>query len=199
VKLTYRAGTQCDGRTGRSLEYHFLCNPALPAGEPAAIAGDCGFIVTWETALACPLRPRSVATYVACAVAAVLAYLVAAFLCNAFRGRDSTPRNAHLRAAAGFLAEQAAAAAGKFLWLVPPARLRCGLHTHERTHELHACTRSFQRCLLVDRVTSSMYLDDPDARRRLCAMVLKTNYVAGLSNAGGEESTSLHADDLDSV
>jgi hypothetical protein len=197
VKLTYRAGTQCDGRTGRSLEYHFLCNPALPAGEPAAIAGDCGFIVTWETALACPLRPRSVATYVACAAAAVLAYLVAAFLCNAFRGRDSTPRNAHVRAAAGFLAEQAAAAAGKFLWLLPPSLWPSHARTDTQIARTH--TRCIQRCLLADRVTSSMCLDDPDARRRLCAMVLTTNHVAGLSNAGGVESTSLHADDLDSV
>ena len=137
VKLTYRAGTQCDGRTGRSLEYHLLCNPAMPIGEPAAIAGDCRFIVTWETALACPIRPRSVAAYAACAAAAILMYLVAAFLCNGFRSRDAAPRTAHVRAAAGLLAERVAAAAGTPMFAVACALIyaRSSIDPQTRNNE----------------------------------------------------------------
>ena len=121
VKLTYRAGTQCDGRTGRSLEHRLLCDPAAPAaGEPVAITGDCRFVVTWQTALACPARPRSVAAFAACAVAAVVAYVVAGCLCNAYLGRAAVPYTAHARALAGLVAEYGAAAIGDaftcFLW-----------------------------------------------------------------------------------
>jgi hypothetical protein len=34
LKLTYRAGTSCDGRTGRSMEHHFICDPSVRPAPP---------------------------------------------------------------------------------------------------------------------------------------------------------------------
>jgi len=34
LKLTYKAGTSCDGRTGRSMEHHFICDPSVRPAPP---------------------------------------------------------------------------------------------------------------------------------------------------------------------
>ncbi len=111
----------------------------MPAGEPSAIAGDCGFVVTWETALACPLRPHHAAAYAACVAAAVAAYVLVGFLCNSVRGRAAVPHAAHVRAAASIVAEHAAAAAGPHAHVHARARARARTHTHTHTQ---TCTHA---------------------------------------------------------
>lgn len=56
VKLTYTGGSQCDGATQRSTQFQFDCNRRAGLGRPVTVFGDCEFIITWETSLACPNR-----------------------------------------------------------------------------------------------------------------------------------------------
>jgi hypothetical protein len=63
LKLTYTGGSPCDGDTRRSTQFHFECNPDAGKGEPVAVFGDCEFVVTWETALACPIRQTQLLSF----------------------------------------------------------------------------------------------------------------------------------------
>mmetsp|Transcript_71779 Transcript_71779/g.149914 ORF Transcript_71779/g.149914 Transcript_71779/m.149914 type:complete len:330 (+) Transcript_71779:213-1202(+) len=82
LKLTYTGGSQCDGSTERSTEYRFECNADAGKGEPVAVFGDCDFVVTWETALACPVKGTPLLTFLFWAVMAFAAYLFFGFLYN---------------------------------------------------------------------------------------------------------------------
>eukprot|EP00287_Rhodomonas_sp_CCMP768_P008112 CAMPEP_0196748280 /NCGR_PEP_ID=MMETSP1091-20130531/72961_1 /TAXON_ID=302021 /ORGANISM="Rhodomonas sp., Strain CCMP768" /LENGTH=328 /DNA_ID=CAMNT_0042095567 /DNA_START=85 /DNA_END=1071 /DNA_ORIENTATION=+ len=90
LKLTYTGGSQCDGDTQRSTEYRFECNPEAGKGEPVAVFGDCDFVVTWETALACPVQQAGFFTFLLWAGVVVAAYLFGGFLYNVrFRHADA--------------------------------------------------------------------------------------------------------------
>jgi len=74
LKLTYSSGTKCDARTGRSLEYHFVCDPRKSDSLPTTVAGECRFMVIWETSLACPLGTHRAPGYAFWGLGLVVAY-----------------------------------------------------------------------------------------------------------------------------
>mmetsp|Transcript_11781 Transcript_11781/g.18495 ORF Transcript_11781/g.18495 Transcript_11781/m.18495 type:complete len:334 (+) Transcript_11781:63-1064(+) len=82
LKLTYTGGDQCDGRTERSTEFHFECNPDAGDGEPVTVMGDCDFVVTWETALACPSGKTSLFQFLFWGLALFGLYLMGGFFHN---------------------------------------------------------------------------------------------------------------------
>ncbi len=94
-------------RRTRSTQFLLECNPAAGRGAPAGVFGDCTYLVTWETAHACPLRPAPALSLLFWAAVALLAYLAAGFLRNvraagglaAAGGWDALPHAGALRAA----------------------------------------------------------------------------------------------------
>ncbi len=44
--------------------------------------GDCDFVVTWETALACPVQPAGFFTFIFWAIVIFGAYLLGGFIYN---------------------------------------------------------------------------------------------------------------------
>mmetsp|Transcript_12145 Transcript_12145/g.28622 ORF Transcript_12145/g.28622 Transcript_12145/m.28622 type:complete len:257 (-) Transcript_12145:81-851(-) len=83
VKLTYSAGTKCDGRTGRSMEYHFICDPQVDGpGEPVTVAGECRFMIIWQTKFACPTYPAYSPLLAVWGLVLLGVYLVGGFVYN---------------------------------------------------------------------------------------------------------------------
>eukprot|EP00802_Teleaulax_amphioxeia_P015337 Tamp_15426.p1 GENE.Tamp_15426~~Tamp_15426.p1 ORF type:complete len:165 (-),score=9.34 Tamp_15426:90-584(-) len=82
LKLTYSGGSKCDESTHRSTQFHFECNPDAGRGEPVAVFGDCEFVVTWETAYACPIRQTQLMTFLWWAVVIFAIYLMLGFFYN---------------------------------------------------------------------------------------------------------------------
>lgn len=90
LKLSYTGGSPCDGDTRRSTEFHFECNPDAGKGEPVAVFGDCEFVVTWETAYACPIRQTQLGSFVWWAFLFFCLYVVLGFFYNV-RVKNMTP------------------------------------------------------------------------------------------------------------
>lgn len=90
LKLRYTGGSECDGDTDRSTEFHFECNPEAGKGEPVAVFGDCEFVVTWETALACPQRGVALWVFLLWAALALIVYLCVGAIIN-IRFKDAEP------------------------------------------------------------------------------------------------------------
>merc|ERR1712216_238814 len=90
LKLTYSGGSPCDGDTRRSTQFHFECNPDAGKGEPVAVFGDCEFVVTWETALACPIRQTQLTSFLWWGFVLVALYLLLGFFYNV-RFKDLPP------------------------------------------------------------------------------------------------------------
>jgi len=83
VKLTYSAGTKCDGSTGRSMEYHFICDPQVEGpGQPVTVAGECRFMIIWQSQLACPSYPAYSPLLALWAVLLLALYLIVGFAYN---------------------------------------------------------------------------------------------------------------------
>jgi len=82
LKLTYTGGSQCDGFTYRSVEYHFECDPTAGIGVPRAVFGDCEFVVLWKTAHACASRPSMIWPVFFLAFLGITAYLLGRFIYN---------------------------------------------------------------------------------------------------------------------
>ena len=108
IKITYSAGTQCDGRTSRSMEFHFLCNPAIEFGQPTTVTGECRFVFLWETSLACPFYPNHNTMYLAWGLILLATYLVSFTIYNmktkGLSGSAAVPHVDYLRALGRFLA-----------------------------------------------------------------------------------------------
>ncbi|EKX33877.1 hypothetical protein GUITHDRAFT_147604 [Guillardia theta CCMP2712] len=82
VKLTYSAGTKCDAKTGRSIEYHFICDPQIGVGQPVTVAGECRFMVIWQTIYACPFYPTHYPRLLLWSSVAIVLYLLMGFAYN---------------------------------------------------------------------------------------------------------------------
>mmetsp|Transcript_3858 Transcript_3858/g.9536 ORF Transcript_3858/g.9536 Transcript_3858/m.9536 type:complete len:266 (-) Transcript_3858:8-805(-) len=82
IKLTYSAGTKCDAKTGRSIEYHFICDPQIGVGQPVTVAGECRFMVIWQTIYACPFYPTHYPRLLLWSSVAIVLYLLMGFAYN---------------------------------------------------------------------------------------------------------------------
>ena len=82
LMLTYTGGSLCTDNTRRSTEFYLECSHSAGIGSPTAVFGDCKYIVTWETSLACPVRQSPVLSLIFWALVALIAYLALGFLYN---------------------------------------------------------------------------------------------------------------------
>uniref|UniRef100_A0A6U6CFP7 Autophagy-related protein 27 n=2 Tax=Guillardia theta TaxID=55529 RepID=A0A6U6CFP7_GUITH len=82
VKLDYGGGSRCDGKTSRSISFHFECDRTLSVGRPIAVYGDCEFVVRWRTGYACPRKPSTFLPIFFWVLVAVGLYLIAVFYYN---------------------------------------------------------------------------------------------------------------------
>ncbi len=55
LKLTYTSGSLCDDGRRRTTQFLFECSPTAGRGVPSGVFGNCDYMVTWETAAACPI------------------------------------------------------------------------------------------------------------------------------------------------
>jgi hypothetical protein len=147
LKLTYTGGSECAPSAAnapprrRSTEFFLECSPAAGRGAPTGVFGDCNYVVTWETSLACPIRPAPVLSLLFWALVAALVYLAAGFLYNVRRagglaaagGWDALPHAAALRAAGRQVLAAAAAARAAALAAALAARGASGAAA-ERGH-----------------------------------------------------------------
>jgi len=87
LRLLYTGGSRCGRNRERSTEFHFECNRKAGKGGPVAIFGDCEFVVTWETELACPIRQITLFHFLLLLILLVIFYLAAGFFFNVrYRG-----------------------------------------------------------------------------------------------------------------
>ena len=90
---------------------------------PSGVFGSCDYMVTWETAAACPMRSASPASAAFWLLLALLAYLAVGFACNvraagswhAAGGWSALPHLSALQALGSAL-QTAAAATGMGVW-----------------------------------------------------------------------------------